>query len=178
MPVIHFIDVTNRDAVQASRIKLAKLQKTMVNIYLGQLGIYQSEFAFPYTRHEYNYIRANLELASMGAMGNIILEGWCRALGLDVASCLPTGVEHLNLSISTSDQMIQYKFKGKLDRTQVIREMVEAVTSARPGGDHLTFTFSPPDKMINYKLKGKLARPRVTGERGGAVPPPRRSGIK
>ncbi|MFH1483138.1 MAG: homocitrate synthase [Chloroflexota bacterium] len=134
MPVIHFIDVTNRDAVQASRIKLAKLQKTMVNIYLGQLGIYQSEFAFPYTRHEYNYIRANLELAAMGAMGNLILEGWCRALGQDVTSCLPTGVEHLNLSISTSDQMIQHKFKGKLDRAQVIREMVEAVTSARHSG--------------------------------------------
>lgn len=134
MAVIHFLDVTNRDAVQASRIKLAKLQKTMVNIYLGQLGIHQSEFAFPFTRHESNYIQANLELARMGVMGNLILEGWCRALVGDVTASLPTGVEHLNLSISTSDQMIQYKFKGKLNRAQVIREMVEAVTFARRSG--------------------------------------------
>jgi len=134
MPVIHFIDVTNRDAVQASRIKLAKLQKTMVNVYLGQMGVYQSEFAFPYTRHEQNYVQANLELARMGAMGNLLLEGWCRALGQDVGSCFTTGVEHLNLSISTSDQMIQHKFKGKLDRAQIIREMAEAVTSARRAG--------------------------------------------
>ena len=51
MPKIHFVDVTNRDTVQASRIKLAKLQKTMLNCYLAQMGIHQSEFAFPCTRH-------------------------------------------------------------------------------------------------------------------------------
>ncbi len=48
MPQIHFIDVTNRDAAQASRISLAKLQKTMINIYLAEVGVYQSEFAFPF----------------------------------------------------------------------------------------------------------------------------------
>jgi len=57
MPKIHFIDVTNRDAVQASRINLSKLQKTMVNFYLGQMGIHQSEFAFPFARNEQNYAK-------------------------------------------------------------------------------------------------------------------------
>jgi hypothetical protein len=33
MPKIYSIDVTNRDAVQASRIIMAKLQKTMLNHY-------------------------------------------------------------------------------------------------------------------------------------------------
>jgi len=134
MAGVHFIDVTNRDTVQASRIKLAKLQKTMVNFYLSQIGVYQSEFAFPFARHEHNYIRANLELQAQGVFGDLVLEGWCRALVSDVAASLPTGVQHLNLSISTSDQMIRNKFKGRLDRAQVLKEMTEAVTFARRSG--------------------------------------------
>ena len=134
MSKIYFIDVTNRDTVQASRISLAKLQKTMLNIYLGQLGIHQSEFAFPYTKHEQNYVRANLELKELGAMGSLILEGWCRAIVADVSGALPTGVSDFNLSISTSDQMILHKFQGKLNRGQVIKEMVEAVSCAKRGG--------------------------------------------
>ena len=46
MPAIYFLDVTNRDGVQTARITLSKLQKTMVNYYLGQLGIHQSEAGF------------------------------------------------------------------------------------------------------------------------------------
>jgi homocitrate synthase NifV len=34
----------------------------------------------------------------------------------DVQAALPTGLRHYNLSISTSDQMIQNKFRGRLDR--------------------------------------------------------------
>ena len=131
MPKIYFVDVTNRDTVQSSRINLSKLQKTMVNLYLGQMGIHQSEFAFPYARIERNYVLANLQLKEMGVMGDLILEGWCRALVSDVAEAVSTGVKDLNLSISTSDQMIEHKFSGRLDREAVIREMVAAVTCAR-----------------------------------------------
>ena len=42
---------------------------------------------------------ANLELKEMGAMGSLILEGWCRAIILDVRKALATGVKDLNLSI-------------------------------------------------------------------------------
>ena len=134
MPKIYFIDVTNRDAVQASRIIMAKLQKTMVNLYLTEMGIHQSEFSFPYVKHERNYIQANLELQEMGALGSLVLEGWCRAIVADVAESLPTGVRDLNISISTSDQMILHKFRGKLSRERVIEEMVEAASYARRGG--------------------------------------------
>jgi len=134
MAKIYFIDVTNRDAVQASRIIMAKLQKTMVNLYLAQMGIHQSEFGFPYVKHERNYIQANLELKQLGTMGNMILEGWCRAIVGDVAESLPTGVRDLNISISTSDQMITHKFRGKLDKEKVIEEMVEATSYAKRGG--------------------------------------------
>ena len=134
MAKIYFIDVTNRDAVQASRIILSKLQKTMVNLYLAEMGVHQSEFSFPYVKHEQNYIRANLELKELGAMGSLILEGWCRAIVGDVAASLPTGIRDLNISISTSDQMILHKFRGKLNRERVIQEMVEAATFAKKGG--------------------------------------------
>ncbi len=134
MPKIHFIDVTNRDTVQASRINLSKLQKTMVNFYLGQMGIHQSEFAFPFVKNEQNYARANLQLRAAGAFGDIILEGWCRAIVSDVAEAVSTGVKDVNVSMSTSDQMITHKFGGKLDREAVIKEMTSAVAYAKEHG--------------------------------------------
>ncbi|MBT9137843.1 MAG: Citrate (Re)-synthase [Syntrophomonadaceae bacterium] len=66
MNKIYIIDVTNRDGVQTSRLGLAKLEKTIINIFLNKMGVYQSELGFPYTNHEINYINANLELAEMG----------------------------------------------------------------------------------------------------------------
>ena len=134
MPKLYFLDVTNRDAVQASRIIMAKLQKTMLNFYLAEMGIHQSEFAFPTVRHERNYIQGNLELKEQGIFGDLVLEGWCRAIVGDVKDSLASGVRDLNISISTSDQMILHKFRGKLDREQVIKEMTEAASYARSNG--------------------------------------------
>jgi isopropylmalate/homocitrate/citramalate synthase len=134
MPKIYFLDVTNRDAVQASRIIMAKLQKTMLNFYLAEMGIHQSEFAFPTVRHERNYIQGNLELKEQGVFGDLVLEGWCRAIVGDVKDSLASGVRDLNISISTSDQMILHKFRGKLDRKQVIQEMTEAASYAKSNG--------------------------------------------
>lgn len=133
MPKVYFVDVTNRDGVQTARIKLSKFQKTMLNWYLGELGVHQSEIGFPYTPHERNYTRANLALSAVGAMGNLVLEGWCPAQASFVEDALSIGVRDLNLSMSTSDQMIAGKFRGKLDRAGVIRQTVEAVETAVRG---------------------------------------------
>jgi homocitrate synthase NifV len=136
MPKIYIIDVTNRDGVQTSRICLSKLEKTMINIYLNDMGIYQSEFGFPFTHHETNYLNANLELQERGALSDIRLSGWIRATKEDVELSfkLVPKLKHVNLSISTSDQMIIHKFKGKLDHSKVIEEMTEAVKTARDLG--------------------------------------------
>ena len=83
-PTIYLIDVTNRDGVQTSRICLSKLQKTMINLYLNEMGVFQSEFGFPLTRHETNYLNANLELAKKKALSPIRLGGWLRATRDDV----------------------------------------------------------------------------------------------
>ena len=141
MPKIYLIDVTNRDGVQTAKLGLSKLEKTMVNIYLNEMGVFQSEFGFPTTRHESHYLEANLELAEMEVpetemfkLKPIRLEGWIRAIVGDVETAfkLVPKIRHLNLSISTSDQML----KGKLNKTRddVIKEMVEAVDAAREHG--------------------------------------------
>jgi homocitrate synthase NifV len=134
VPVIHFLDVTNRDGVQTARTGLSKFGKTMVNFYLGKLGVAQSEIGFPFLFHEVPYIRANLALAEAGAFGPLRLSGWCRAVTADVERAAPLGLRHYNLSLSTSDQMIAHKFRGKLDRDSVITEMTAAVAAARAAG--------------------------------------------
>lgn len=133
---IYIVDVTNRDGVQTSRICLSKLEKTLINVYLDEMGIFQSEMGFPLTRHETNYLKANLELAKRKAINYTRLSGWIRATVSDVENAfkMVPGLEHINISISTSDQMIKHKFKGKLDHQQVIDEMTMAVKKARKLG--------------------------------------------
>ena len=136
MAKIYIIDVTNRDGVQTSRICLSKLQKTVINLYLDQMGVFQSEYGFPTTRHEKNYLKANLELVRRGAIKNLRLSGWIRAIEGDVESAFRNipGIKYLNLSISTSDQMIEHKFQGRLDHKGVIKNMTEAVKLAKKLG--------------------------------------------
>ncbi len=128
------MDVTNRDGVQTARTGLSKFGKTMVNFYLAKLGVAQSEIGFPFLFHEKPYVLANVALARAGAFGDLRLSGWCRAVTADVEQAVPLGLRHYNLSISTSDQMIAHKFRGKLDRAAIIDQMTAAVGAARSGG--------------------------------------------
>ena len=132
MPEIFIIDVTNRDGVQTANLGLSKLEKTMINLYLDEMGVFQSEFGFPTTRHETRYLQANLELQEMGIMTAIRLQGWIRAIVEDVelAFKMVPAVKHLNLSISTSEQMINGKFQGRKNREDIIRDMTGAVDAA------------------------------------------------
>ncbi len=132
---IYILDVTNRDGVQTSRLGLAKIEKTVLNILLNNMGVHQSEFGFPTTLHETNYINANLELARMGVIDPMILSGWMRALESDVITAVElTRIEHINLSISTSKQMINGKFQGKVEEDDVIKMMTDAVIRAKDMG--------------------------------------------
>jgi len=132
MAKVYIIDVTNRDGVQTSRLGLAKLEKTIINLMLNEMGIFQSEFGFPFTKHEKNYLNANLELAEMGVLKPIRLEGWCRGIkrDVDLAYDLVPKIKHLNLSISTSNIMLESKFLGKMSKSDVIKKMQEAVKAA------------------------------------------------
>src|ERR1700691_751712 len=139
MPTIHFLDVTNRDGVQTARTGLSKFGKVMLNFYLGRLGVAQSEIGFPFLFHEVPYVRACLALEEAGGFGDLRLSGWCRAVPADVEAAVAVraggaGLRHYNLSISTSDQMIAHKFRGKLDRAAIIDEMTASVAVARAAG--------------------------------------------
>ncbi|MFC2032094.1 homocitrate synthase [Chloroflexota bacterium] len=136
MGKIYIIDVTNRDGVQTAKLGLSKLEKTLINMYLNEMGIFQSEFGFPTSHHEALYLQANLELAKMGILQPIRLEGWVRAMAEDVeiAFNLVPDLKHLNISMSTSDQMIDGKFLGKKNREDIKQMMLEAITAAKSLG--------------------------------------------
>jgi isopropylmalate/homocitrate/citramalate synthase len=91
MPKIFLLDVTNRDGVQTAHLGLAKIEKTIVNMYLNEMGVTQSEFGFPTTHHETNYLNANLELADMGVLCPIRLSGWLRAVKKRCRGGISTG---------------------------------------------------------------------------------------
>lgn len=129
---IHFIDVTNRDGVQTSRLGLAKLQKTIINLLLDDMGISQSEFGFPTTQHEINYLNGNLDLVGRKALNKTKLSGWMRALASDVELSFQNVpmLKYVNLSQSTSPQMTEGKYQGKKTLDDILKDTLEAVDCA------------------------------------------------
>lgn len=134
-PRIYIIDVTNRDGVQTSRLGLAKLQKTMINLYLDRMGVYQSEAGFPFTNHEVSYLNGNVELRRLGGFKSIILSGWSRPVIKDIEKSINlTNIKHMNLSISTSKQMLKGKFGGKFSKKDIIKIIINATRYAKEAG--------------------------------------------
>lgn len=132
MSKIYFVDVTNRDGVQTSRLGLAKLEKTIINLMLNDMGITQSEFGFPTTKHEINYLNANLELVERGIIKKTKLSGWMRAVSSDVELSFKNvpNLKNLNLSQSTSEQMINGKYQGKKTSKDILNTTCEAIECA------------------------------------------------
>ncbi|MGC2064478.1 MAG: homocitrate synthase [Thermodesulfovibrionales bacterium] len=133
---VYLIDVTNRDGVQTSRILLPKLSKTMLNIYLDEMGIYQSEIGFPTLKHEINYINGNLDLLKAGLIKRMHLGVWCRAVPEDVILAFNNcpDIRDLNISMSTSEVMIQGKFQGRKTLKDITASMTRSVRTAKELG--------------------------------------------
>ncbi|MBU4321269.1 MAG: homocitrate synthase [Nitrospinae bacterium] len=162
---VYLIDVTNRDGVQTSRILLPKLSKTMLNLYLDEMGVYQSEIGFPTLKHEVNYINGNLELVKAGAIKRIHLEGWCRAIPEDIKLTFKNcpEIKHLNISISTSEIMIQGKFQGRKTFKDILKTTIEAVKLAKESGAETVglnaedASRTELDRLIEFAAAGKEA---------------------
>lgn len=160
---IYFVDVTNRDGVQTSRLGLAKLQKTIINIMLDNMGITQSEFGFPTTRHELNYLRGNIELVDRGVIKTTKLSGWMRAMATDVTESFRNvpRLKYINLSQSTSDQMINGKYAGKKTKEDILAQSCEAIDAAVTCGAQIIgvnaedASRSSIDYLINYAKECK-----------------------
>jgi isopropylmalate/homocitrate/citramalate synthase len=136
MNKIKIIDVTNRDGVQTAHLGLSKLQKTMLNFYLNKMGVFQSEAGFPCTSHEIHYLNANMKLVEKGVLAPIRIAGWLRAIPQDVELAFYNipGLEHMNISISTSEQMIKGKFRGRIQFKDVVNVMTDAIKLAKGKG--------------------------------------------
>ncbi len=132
MNKIYIVDVTNRDGVQTSRLGLSKLQKTIINLMLDDMGITQSEFGFPTTKHELNYLNGNLELVDRGVVKTTKLSGWMRAMASDVVQSFQNipRLKYINLSQSTSDQMINGKYQGSKTKEDILKMTIESVEAA------------------------------------------------
>ena len=160
---IYFVDVTNRDGVQTSRLGLAKLQKTIINLMLDDMGITQSEFGFPTTRHEINYLNGNLELVKRGVISTTKLSGWMRGIAEDVELSFNNVPElkNINLSQSTSEQMINGKYLGKKTPQDIINMTCEAVECAISKGAEIIgvnaedASRSDIDFLIKYATEAK-----------------------
>ncbi len=134
-PRVYLLDVTNRDGAQSYGTRMGYIERTIINRYLCEMGIDQSEFSFPVVPLEENYIISNLELAKLGYLSPIKLSGWIRATPDDVEKAAKfKDLKHINLSISTSDVMIKGKFKGRKNEKDIIDQMVESVKRAKELG--------------------------------------------
>ena len=160
MPKIYFVDVTNRDGVQTSRLGLAKLQKTLINLMLNDMGITQSEFGFPTTMHEINYLNANLELVKRGIIKKTKLSGWMRAIASDVELSFNNCplLENCNLSQSTSEQMIWGKYLGKKSSDDILKMTCEAVECAVSKGAKIIGVNAEDASRSDLEFLIKLAK--------------------
>ncbi len=160
---IYFVDVTNRDGVQTSRLGLAKLEKTIINLMLDDMGITQSEFGFPTTKHEINYLNGNLELVRRGAIKTTKLSGWMRGLASDVELSFKNvpDLKYVNLSQSTSEQMINGKYQGSKTADDIIKMTKDAVECAVDKGAKIIgvnaedASRSDLDYLIKYATEAK-----------------------
>ena len=162
---IYFVDVTNRDGVQTSRLGLAKLQKTIINVMLDDMGITQSEFGFPTTKHEINYLNGNLELVERGVIKKTKLSGWMRSIAEDVELSFKNvpKLKNINLSQSTSEQMINGKYQGKKTPEDLLAMTHDAIQCALEKGGQLIgvnaedASRSDLKYLIRYANKAKQA---------------------
>lgn len=100
------------------------------------MGVFQSEYGFPFTNHEISYLNANLRLVEIGVLKPMRLSGWIRAVPQDIElsfSNVPK-MKHVNVSISTSKQMIEKKFGGKIKEKDIIKMAVESLKKAKSFG--------------------------------------------
>lgn len=157
---IYFVDVTNRDGVQTSRLGLAKLEKTIINLMLDDMGITQSEFGFPTTQHEINYLNGNLELVKRQAIRTTKLSGWMRGMATDVELSFKNvpNLKYVNLSQSTSEQMIQGKYLGKKTPDDIISMTKESVECAKDKGAKIVGVNAEDASRSNIEFLIKYAK--------------------
>ena len=120
MPTIHFLDVTNRDGVQTARTGPVQVRQDDGQLLPGhgwawpspRSGSRSCSTRCPTCGPAWRWPRRGRSVTCGCPAG----AGRCPATSRRVGC--RSGLRHYNLSISTSDQMIAHKFRGKLDRAR------------------------------------------------------------
>ena len=132
---------------------------------LDDMGITQSEFGFPTTKHEINYLNGNLELVERGVITTTKLSGWMRAIASDVELSFNNvpKLKNVNLSQSTSEQMINGKYLGKKTPQDILNMTIDAIKCAVSHGAEVIgvnaedASRSDIDFLIKYAKEAKKA---------------------
>lgn len=104
-------DTTLRDGEQTAGVVFSLEEKKRIARMLDEIGVGELECGIPAMgRQEQESIRA---LVDMGLNARLIT--WNRAVIADIEASLQTGVEAVDISLSVSDQHIQYKLGKSRD---------------------------------------------------------------
>lgn len=121
-------DTTLRDGEQAPRVAFNTAEKVEIARLLSLAGADESEVGIPAMgTNEQEDIK---EILSLGLPQRLMT--WNRATLSDLESSLSCGVKAVDLSIPTSELMIEAKFKG--DRNKIISNLYKSVSLAKQEG--------------------------------------------
>ncbi|MBT9137844.1 MAG: Citrate (Re)-synthase [Syntrophomonadaceae bacterium] len=95
----------------------------------------------------------------MGVISPMILGGWCPVIIREITKSFRlTNIKHVNISISTSDQMIKGKFEGRKNRSDILKMMVNAVREAKKLGAETVGVNAEDASRTNDKYLIKFAK--------------------
>ncbi len=134
---LRLIDVTLRDGEQTVGVVFAQREKVRIATLLAEIGVPALEAGYPILgTMEQDCIRAVVD-QNLG----VDVKAFCRARPEDVRAAAECGVNAVVLSISTSDEHVQKKFRQS--QQWVLDQVVAAAEEAKKLG--LRFTVSAED---------------------------------
>jgi len=134
---IRLIDVTLRAGEQTAGVVFAQREKVRIATLLAEIGVPALEAGYPILgTMEQDCVRAVVD-QGLG----IDVKAFCRARPEDVRAAVECGVDAVVLSISTSDEHVQEKFRQS--QQWVLDQVVAAAEEAKKLG--LRFTVSAED---------------------------------
>lgn len=160
-PKVYIIDSTNRATLQTSYISFSKFEKTMINFYLNEAGIFQTEIGTGNTSHEFNYINANIELNSNGSLKPIEMTVWIRSLKRDSDIFLKyLKAKKAVIAVPCFKPALMAKFGKDWHLEMATDEVIEVATSLSKNGVEFVISLEHASQVDEADLRSFLHRLR------------------